>query len=455
MMDMKYERVAVIDIGKTNAKVVLLDGKSGAEIAVRKTPNTVIPAPPYPHYDIEALWSFIQATLAEFARAPGFDAISIATHGASAVLLGKDGDLALPVLDYEFEYPQAIREAYARLRPGFSETCSPSLSAGLNLGAQLHFQKSAFPEAFERVWVIFTYPQYWAWRLSGVVANEATSLGCHTDLWNPAKGEFSSLVDRLGIRDRMAPVRSAFDALGPVLPELCAVLGLSRPVPVYCGIHDSNASLLPHLILRKPPFSVVSTGTWVVCFATPGNIEKLTPERDSLANVNAFGKATPSARFMGGREFEVLMHGLAMPDGDLDDVIDRVIGKSLMILPNVVEGSGPFPGRCMRWVGSPASGAEKVVAASLYIALMTEVCLDLIGAQGEIIVEGPMSRNTVYLKALAAATGRDVIVQSGESLSGTALGAAMLAGMKLPISGSIRYTPSLALKDYRDAWLTS
>lgn len=452
MTDTKYERVAVIDIGKTNAKVVLLDGKSGAEIAVRKTPNTVIPAPPYPHYDIEALWSFIQATLAEFARAPGFDVISITTHGASAVLLSKDGELALPVLDYEFEYPQAIRDAYAKLRPEFSETCSPALSSGLNLGAQLHFQKSAFPEAFERVWAILTYPQYWAWRLSGVVANEATSLGCHTDLWNPAKGEFSSLVDRLGIRDRLAPIRSAFDALGPVRPELCAALGLERPVPVYCGIHDSNASLLPHLVSCETPFSVVSTGTWVVCFATPGNLDALTPERDSLANVNAFGKATPSARFMGGREFEVLTQGLTVSDGDLDEVVDTVIGKSLMILPNVVEGSGPFQGRRMQWIGSPASDAEKVVAASLYMALMTEVCLDLIGAEGQIVVEGPMSRNAVYLKALASATGREVAIQAGDSLSGTALGAAMLTGMRPGVSGAIRHKPSLDLGGYREQW---
>jgi L-fuculokinase len=29
------------------------------------------------------------------------------------------------------------------------------------------------------------YPQYWAWRLCGAAASEATSLGCHTDLWHP------------------------------------------------------------------------------------------------------------------------------------------------------------------------------------------------------------------------------------------------------------------------------
>ena len=90
----------------------------------------------------------------------GFDAISITAHGASGTLLREDG-LALPVLDYEFRYPAEIESAYrSRIRPPFSETFSPRLPGGLNLGAQFHYQKTAFPEAFAEVRTIVTYPQY-------------------------------------------------------------------------------------------------------------------------------------------------------------------------------------------------------------------------------------------------------------------------------------------------------
>ncbi len=197
------EKIAVLDIGKTNAKVVVLDCLTGAEIAERRIANRVLPGPPYAHYDIEALWTFTLEALKAFAQSPGFDAISITTHGASAALLDGDGGLAMPVLDYEQAYPQAISDAYSRLRPDFSETFSPGLSVGLNLGAQLHYQKTAFPNEFARTATILTYPQYWAFRLTGIAANEATSLGCHTDLWNPRTGEFSSLVDTLAIRPLM------------------------------------------------------------------------------------------------------------------------------------------------------------------------------------------------------------------------------------------------------------
>ncbi|WP_349959360.1 FGGY-family carbohydrate kinase [Rhizobium sp. ZPR3] len=449
-----YRHIAVIDIGKTNAKVVVLDAGTGSEVAVVKTGNSVLKTEPYPHYDIERLWHFIIEALKGFTVAPGFDAISITTHGASAVLLAADGSLAMPVLDYEHAYPQAVRDAYDRLRPEFAETFSPGLSVGLNIGAQIHYLKGSFPADFARVATILTYPQYWAFRLSGVAANEVTSLGCHTDLWNPTTQGYSSLVDTLCIRPLMAPVRSAFDALGSVLPTLAAEIGLARAVPVYCGIHDSNASLLPHLVENEAPFAVVSTGTWVISFGVGGDLEHLDPKRDALANVDAYGRAVPSARFMGGREFEILAAeiGTASPEA-IEAALEPVIGKSLMLLPNVVEGSGPFPGSKRRWIAdNAANNAERLAAVSLYLALMTEACLGLIGARGSIFVEGPFALNRAYLKALSALTNTDVIALAGST--GTSQGAALLTGIRpgttaenLPVRAELA-----GLIRYRQAW---
>lgn len=447
-----YRHIAVLDIGKTNAKVVVLDSATGAEIAVRKQPNTVIRDGLYPHYDIETLWNFALASLKAFAREPGFDAISITTHGAAAALLDANGKLAMPVIDYEHEYPQDIRDAYNALRPPFAETFSPRLSMGLNVGAQLHYQKTAFPDAFAKVANILTYAQYWSARLTGVAANEATSLGCHTDLWNPKTGAYSSLVDTLAIRARMAPIRSAFDALGPVLPEIADEIGLS--VPVYCGIHDSNASLLPHLVGREAPFAVVSTGTWVINFGVGGDLDHLDAKRDALANVDAYGRAVPSSRFMGGREFEILSAEIGeVGDAAARTAVADVIGQGIMLLPNVATGSGPFPGKVSRWVGvEGASREERYAAACLYLALMTQACLGLIGAKGPVIVEGPFALNETYLSLLSALTGRDTMALPGST--GTSQGAALLAGIR-PVSGAEKhFAPSAipGLSDYREHW---
>lgn len=450
----KPGRVAVIDIGKTNAKVVVIDTGSGEEIAGEKRTNPVLRDGPYPHYDVEMLWHFILSALQRFGREPGFDAISITTHGASAALLDGNGNLAMPVLDYEHSYPKPVQEAYREIRPDFAETGSPQLPAGLNLGAQIHFQKTAFPDDFARVRNIVTYPQYWAGRLTGIQATETTSLGCHTDLWNPRLKSFSSLVEPLGIQHLMAPVRSAFDVLGTIRPSLAQETGLSATMPVYCGIHDSNASLLPHLLRRDGDFSVVSTGTWVVNFAIGGKSDALDPNRDTLLNVDALGRPVPSSRFMGGREYEMLAAQFGPATiNEIEAALGAVIEKRMMLLPSVVSGSGPFPEKAARWIADgDATGAERHVTASLYLALMTEFCLSLVERRGPVVVEGPFAGNTLFLQALATFAETDVIAMEGST--GTSAGAALLTGIK-PVAGRERYFMAgdiPELTSYRTTW---
>ncbi len=387
-------RRAVIDIGKTNAKLVLIDSASGGLMAERSRPNTVRTDGPYPHADVEGLWTFICEGLSAFAAEHGVDGISITTHGATAALIDGTG-LALPVLDYEHAGPEETADAYAAARPAFRESLSPRLPNGLNLGAQIFWQARRFPEAFAGVTAILAYPQYWAWRLTGALASEVTSLGCHTDLWAPETGSFSSLVDKEGWTTLFPPVVPAASVVGPVLPDLASRLGLQAGTPVACGIHDSNASLLPHLGRHGGSFTVVSSGTWTIVMTVGGSTAGLDAERDSLANVDAFGRPVPTARFMGGREFDHLVPSYAEPSAaDLD----RVLTDRVMALPSFVRGVGPHGGHEGRWSVDPESltRGERTAAASLYLALMTQSCLSLCGLGQTIVLEGPVARNRLY-----------------------------------------------------------
>ena len=97
---MTPRHVAVIDIGKTNAKLALVDATDMSEVEVLTRPNMVLVAPPYPHFDVEAIWRFLLDGLEQFQKAHGVDAISITTHGASCALIAPNGALATPILDY-------------------------------------------------------------------------------------------------------------------------------------------------------------------------------------------------------------------------------------------------------------------------------------------------------------------------------------------------------------------
>ncbi|MDZ4085280.1 MAG: FGGY-family carbohydrate kinase [Tabrizicola sp.] len=414
-------RIAVLDIGKTNAKVLIVDLATGAEEVLARTPNAVVRDGPYPHHDLDMLWDFALSGL-RLAAERGVDAVSITTHGAACVLVDAEGGLALPMLDYEHDGPDLLAAAYDAVRPGFAETGSPRLPVGLNLGAQVFWLSRAFPAEFARVRNVLMLAQYWAFRLSGVAVSEATSLGCHTDLWNPWEGRFSSLVSRMGWEGVFPPVRKAADVLGPVLPAVAEATGLALGTPVLCGIHDSNASLVPHL--GEAPCGVLSTGTWMIVMALGGRAVELDASRDVLVNVNALGQPVPTARFMGGREMEEIMGGRIVEpsDGDLLGVLEGRV----MAMPSLHPGTGPFPGKRFGWAGGEPEGGARMAAASFYAALMGAECLALAGAEGPVIVEGAFGGNLAFLRMLATATGR-VVRGSGQG-AGTGLGAALLAG---------------------------
>ncbi|MEJ8472832.1 FGGY-family carbohydrate kinase [Roseibium algae] len=419
------KHVGVIDIGKTNVKVAVVDVESGVEMGVMTRPNKVLAGPPYPHYDIDGHWDFILASLQELHQSLRIDALSVSTHGASVVLLGADGELAAPTLDYEFDGPDDLAADYDAIRPEFSETGSPRLGMGLNVGAQLFWQLQTDPTLKDRIATVLTYPQYWAFRLTGKLSNEVTSLGCHTDLWNPIERKYSSLVGTLGLANKMAPVKSATKCLCYLRSAVAAETGLPLDAPVACGIHDSNASLYPHLLKRTTPFSVVSTGTWVISLAIDGRDVELDPGRDTLINVNALGDPVPSARFMGGREFDLVMGGRTHHFDECD--IADVLAQEIMLFPAVDPRSGPFQGREHSWSieQSDLSDGQRYVALSFYLALVTAECLNMIGAEGPVVVEGPFVQNTLYLDMLKAVTGRPVESTDG-SMTGTSIGAALL-----------------------------
>ncbi len=445
--------VGVIDIGKTNVKFAVVDRAKLSEVAVRTLPNRVIEGPPYPHFDIAAIWRFLATAISELNRLHPLSAISITTHGASAALVDRSGALALPVLDYESDAPELFRTEYDAARPGFETAYTPRLPAGLNLGAQLYYQSRAFPEQFAGARWILTYPQYWAFRLTGVAACELTSIGCHTDLWDFSRNTWSTLVTGKGWQAKFPPLHNAGDRLGPVMPEIAKSLGLASDVTVLCGIHDSNASLVPHIVRRNGAFSVVSTGTWVISASPGASLDRLDPARDCLANIDALGRPVPSARFMGGREFSMLMESIS---GNADEATQaRVADSDTMLLPSVVRGCGPFPDRRCSWTVPPETltGDERFAAVSFYLALMTAESLGMTSGNGAVIVEGPFARNAAYCRMLASATGRAVEVSA--STTGTSIGAAMLLDMTSaapPQGTAAQYVPVPTLADYASRW---
>jgi sugar (pentulose or hexulose) kinase len=448
----------VLDIGKTNAKLALIDAQ-GRLLAERRRASVVRRDGAYPHLDIEGIWDWLLEGCRAFAALAPVSAIVPVTHGATAALVDDTG-LVLPVLDYEAPLDEVD---YDSLRPPYAETFSPRLPAGLNLGRQLAWLARRFPADFARARHILTYPQYWAWRLCGEAASEATSLGCHTDLWDPQRQQYSSQVTNMGWQPLMPPLAPAWTPLGALRPELAAATGLPAACQVLCGIHDSNASLMRYLDQdgAAGPRTVLSTGTWMIAAAFGAPLHHLREQADMLANTNALGLPVACMRFMGGREFGELAGGAAQggpAQGCSFEDLERLVAQGTMALPCFAATGGPFAGRAGSIEGpAPRDACERYALATLYTVLMTDYCLDALQAAGPLAVEGSFTANPWFGPLLAALRPQQALSYSDDA-SGTTCGGWMLRYRGKPAPGSsspqaARTLPGLAA--YRSRWLAA
>ena len=264
------------------------------------------------------------------------------------------------------------------------------------------------------------------------------------------------MAEKRGWAEQLGPIRAADEAIGWILPDWADRTGLPRDVRVYCGLHDSNAALLAtrgFSEIAERDVTVISTGTWFVAMRSGGafdplEVPRLSAGRDCLINIDTFGRPVPSARFMGGREIEILSaqdwRGTAANSG---------AQAPAMVLPTFVPGVGPFPAGQGRWVNKPQDAVTRDVAIALYAALVTDVSLDLIGARDRIVIEGRFAENETYAGALATIRPQDEIYVS-HGQDGVAYGALRLVEPGLaPKSRLTRVAPvGDDLEAYKSLW---
>ena len=169
-------------MGKTNAKLTLIDPALGQEVWSTRRANNVVQGAAGRELDVVA----IEALAARIAarNAPGRERIAVIVpiaHGAAAVLVDRAGEVVVAP-DYEDPCFDEVSAQYLPLRDDYSLTFSPSLPLGLNLGRQLFYLQTRRADLFQRSAHVLLYPQYWSWRLSGAMAAEFTSLGTHTPI---------------------------------------------------------------------------------------------------------------------------------------------------------------------------------------------------------------------------------------------------------------------------------
>jgi L-fuculokinase len=492
------DHICVLDVGKTNKKVLVYDEQlQMVEQAFASFPADESGPVHFERIAEQGAW--FNDRLAAFARRFHIRVISATTHGATFVGVGEDGTPVMPVIAYTTDPGDAFRRRFTERYGDPSELhrqlSTHNLGALVCLARGIEFAREQFPEQFRRVRTLLCLPQYFGMFLSGKPSAECTYVGCHTYLWDFQARDWSFMVDRMGIRGLLPPrVGRPGDVLGTVSPEVARRTGLDPGTMVTCGIHDSNASLLPFLIQENSPFVLNSTGTWCVTMVPTVSTQLTDDERagNAFLNCDAFGNPVKTAIFMGGGEHDAWWEAIRKATGaSQHPTFDPKLTASVLadadtfIFPGVMPGSGPFPESSSRlWTKGMVETLPAIVAGSsraagladaarayavlnAALAIQTYEQLRRVGVTDgmPIYVEGGFRRNDVYCTLLSSLYPRSKIFRTNLT-EATALGAALLGlaalrgrGLKA-ISGDfkidsvpIQAEPLPGIDTYRDVYL--
>ncbi|PZX13750.1 carbohydrate kinase of FGGY family protein [Palleronia aestuarii] len=388
--DTAPRRMAIFDIGKTNARVVLADLAERRDLAMAQRPSKVLEGPPYPHLDVDGLAEFLLTTLGQWQAEALLDGILAVGHGATFGLVAGDA-LVLPILDYDHSGPEEIAEEYDRQRPPFAETGSPRMPGGLNIGAQLQWLEARFPAEVARADHALFWPQYWTWRLSGAAVTEISYATGHTDLWSIHSGE--PATERA--RTLFPPLSPATEIAGRLKPDLAKRYGLPDDLPIHTGIHDSSLALAPYAAAdEETPCTVLSTGTWVTAFAL-GARELPQAEGDGImVSLDAQARPVPNMRRMTGRAFAELRAGDADGLPLRSTAACRIDGDGTSF--RLVDRESGIPVALDPGTGSRDNALGAVIAHDAMAGMRA------IGARGPVHLSGPFGGNDGFVRTLEA-----------------------------------------------------
>ncbi len=433
---MAAEVILVFDIGKTNKKVLLFDRDLQIVSEEEDKFGEILDDDGFACDDIDKIEKWILQTTHKYLHDPGYDvkAVNFTTYGATLVYIDQDGVRLTPVYNYLKPLPgdvaESLYEAYGGREEFSRKTASPALGM-LNSGLQARWLKMHKPEVFRKVAHILHFPQYLSYRLTGRIASEHTSIGCHTGMWDFDNMRYHDWIREEGI---MLPEPVGVEQVFPAA-------SIHSDVPVGIGIHDSSSSLVPYFKHTKDAFALVSTGTWSI-HMNPFNHTPLTRtqlERDCLAYMSIQQKPVKSSRFFLGHIHDVNVERLsecfkvdkaAYKSVAADEVLLAQLGKKNR--GKRVFFAGAMPGDFVDEGVDPGKfGSFQEAYHQLMIDLtdLTADSISLVITPGDrtknLFVTGGFAKNPIFTRLLAARFS-DKTVYTSEIANATSLGAALV-----------------------------
>ena len=409
----------VLDIGKTNVKLTFVDSINNKTIKFFTTKQKNIYRHGIKILNSNSIFEWALKKITYIGKKHNLDKFVCTAHGTSIALISYDNKELLACTDYEYKFDKLFNN-YKKIAPKFSESFSPFLENGLNIGQQIYYLYKRKQKLIKETKYILNYPQYIVWKLTSGFSSEISYVGCHTHLWDFKRNKLSSFVKKIKLEKKFPKIRKAWDTIGQ------RKIGESN-LKIINGIHDSNASYLYFKNSDIKNFTLVSTGTWYIIFNQKTPLKNLNPSLDMLANIDVFGKPVPTMRFMGGREYDHLMGVFKI--SNKTRAIKDFSFHDYLIYPSYASGGGFSINKINIGFYEGLNKGQIYYLICLYISFVINFCLNQMKSSNTIILDGPITKNITIMKILSSLRKKQIVLKNKREI-GTTLGATNLFNIK-------------------------
>lgn len=450
-----------IDIGTTNVKVVVTDD-DGTIRAAAARPISTHRSGEVAEQDAEAVWTAASEAVRDATRAAprpaaGITAVLCASQYSSIVPVDATGRATAPMALYldrrGTDHSLAIMERHPDAFELFvTRHGIPPIGGGLSLAHLLHFQLDR-PEVHAPTAAYLEPMDFVNLRLTGrVAASQCTMLMSQlcdnrtltTTAYDP------ELLARAGVDPtRLPPLVPIDAAVGPILPDVAADLGIPERAIVYAGVNDSQAGAVATGAFRPGRVGAVIGTTSVLLETTDHLASDLEHELVATPSPLPGRYVVFAENGLGGKALEHVLGALVFAS---DELADHMALDHFQRLDAALAAAPPGSGGVLfcPWLAgtlSPAADA-RVRGAFLNLSLDTRrthlvraavegICHNLawlvpavVAFTGqpvdEVVFAGGAARSSEWSRILAGILDRPVHTLRSPDLA-VARGAALLA----------------------------
>jgi rhamnulokinase len=259
--------VVAVDLGAESGRLVLCrwNGSEGTLEEIHRFPNGPQQVDNHLVWDIERLWGEIQRGLLKAAtKTRGrLDSVGVDGWGVDYTLLDAAGDRIGHSYCYrDARNVPAMEKTFSRVPRERMYEITGIQFLPFNTVYQLVAHVAEFPDEWERAAHWLTLPEYFQYRLAGVVAAEYTEASTTQLLDVRARTWSQELTSALGLSlEKFPPIVQAGAVLGKLRSEVGQEVGLADTQVIAPACHDTGSAVagipFPH-----EGMAFISSGTW-------------------------------------------------------------------------------------------------------------------------------------------------------------------------------------------------